>query len=275
MSDAVASEGASLRDALFASAAADAGGSHGAFDPAEYGRTAASAYDDLYDGLDPTAAVEAITALARGRRVLEFGIGTGRVALPLAARGLEVHGIEGSPEMVEVLRRKTGGAALPVVVGDFSTSVVAGTFGVVALLINTIYAVPSQDAQVAVFRNAARHLDQGGHFIVEAWVPDVGSFRNGTAVRPVQIEDGRLELEVARIDVVAQTMRTNKVHLSNDRITLIPANHRYAWPAEMDLMARLAGMRLQHRWESWARSPYGQSSTGHVSVWTKVSPSPW
>jgi SAM-dependent methyltransferase len=241
-----------------------------AFDAAAYGRFAARDYDELYAELDPSAAVETLADLADGGPVVEFGVGTGRLALPLARRGLVIHGIDGSPEMADLLQRKPGGKEIPVVIGDFS-EVTAGTdFGLVILAINTIYALPSQEAQVACFRNAARHLRPGGRFVVEAWVPDVGAFRNGTAVRPVQIHDSHVELEIARLHSASQMMFTSKVHISDGVIRLIPANHRYAWPNELDLMAQLAGMRLAYRWQDWERTPFHDASTTHISVWEKL-----
>jgi SAM-dependent methyltransferase len=246
-----------------------------AFDAGAYGRSAARDYDALHAGLDPSVAVRTLTELAAGRPVVEFGIGTGRIALPLAEAGLEVHGIDGSAEMAEELRRKPGGGKIPIVVGNFA-EVQAGTgFGLALLAINTIYALPTQDAQVACFGNAARHLQTGGCFVVEAWIPDVGAFRDGTAVRPIQIEDGHIELEVARIRPATQTMLTTKFHLTEEGARLIPANHRYAWPAELDLMARLAGLRLVHRWENWHRAAFQDSSKAHVSVWEKVPEGTW
>jgi SAM-dependent methyltransferase len=175
--------------------------------------------------------VETLAELAAGQPVVEFGIGTGRIALPLAERGLEVHGIDGSPEMVSELWRKPGGDQLRVIAGNFAETLAGTSFGLVILAVNTVYALPTQDAQVACFRNAARHLVTGGFFVVEAWIPDVGAFRNGTAVRPVQLEDGHVELEIARIHPAAQTMQTTKVHLSAQGSRLIPAHHRYACPA--------------------------------------------
>lgn len=241
-----------------------------AFDAAEYGRSAAGDYDQLHAELDPSAAVETLADLADGGPVLEFGIGTGRLALPLAQRGLVVHGIEGSPEMAARLQNKDGGREIPVTIGDFSEVTAGRDFGLAVLVINTIFALPSQDAQVACFRNAARHLRPGGRFVAEAWVPDIGAFRNGTAVRPVQIHGGHVELEVARIHPAEQMMSTTKVHISDGGVRLIPANHRYAWPSEMDLMARLAGMRLVYRWEDWSRTPFHDASTAHISVWEKL-----
>jgi SAM-dependent methyltransferase len=239
------------------------------FDAAAYGRFAAHDYDELYAELDPSAAVETLAELADGGPVVEFGIGTGRLALPLVKRGLVVHGIDGSPEMADLLHGKPGGEEIPVVIGDFSQVTAGSDFSLVILAINTIYALPSQEAQVECFCNAARHLRPGGRFVVEAWVPDVGAFRSGTAVRPVQIHDGHIELEVARLHPAKQMMFTNKVHLSDGRIRLIPANHRYAWPSELDLMARIAGLRLAYRWEDWKRTPFRDASMAHVSVWEK------
>jgi SAM-dependent methyltransferase len=239
------------------------------FDPAEYGRQAASGYDDLHAELDPSAAVETLAELAGGGPVVEFGIGSGRLALPLAERGLAVHGIEGSPDMAELLKDKPGGQDIPVVLGDFAQATAGDDFLLAFLAYNTIYALPSQDAQVDCFVNAARHLRPGGCFVVEAWVPDVGAFHNGAAVRPVQVSGGRVELEVAKLHAAEQTMLTTKVHLSESGIRLIPANHRYAWPSELDLMARIAGLRLRHRWENWQRDPFLDASTTHVSVWEK------
>lgn len=241
------------------------------FDAAEYGRFAARDYDKLHAGLDPTAAVDTLAGLADGGPVVEFGIGSGRLALPLAERGLAVHGIEGSPEMASLLQSKPDGKKIPVVLGDFSKATAGDYFRLAVLAYNTIYALPSQDAQVECFLNAAHHLQPGGRFVVEAWVPDVGAFRNGRAVRPVQLQGGHVELEVAELHPAGQTMLTTKVHLTDSGIRLIPANHRYAWPSELDLMARIAGLRLLHRWENWDRAPFHDASTAHVSVWEKPS----
>ena len=245
------------------------------FDPTAYGRATSADYDDMYAELDPTPAVDLLAELAGAGPVLELGIGTGRLALPLAARGLEVHGIEGSPEMAAALRRKPGGQDLPVTVGDFAEVSTGATYTLAVLAINTVFALPSQDAQVRCFRNVARHLEPGGRFVVEAWVPDLGAFRNGTAVRPVTVHDGRVELEVAQLQPASQTMWTTKIHLTNQGVRLVPANHRYAWPAEMDLMARLAGMRLAERWSSWDRAAFTDHSLAHISVWERIADDAW
>lgn len=246
-----------------------AGAGDGGFDPAAYGRRIAADYDATTGAEPAEDAVATLRDLAGGGAVLELGIGTGRLALPLAEAGLEVHGIEGSPEMVGQLRRKPGGEGIPVVVGDFTTARMERTFDLVVLAYNTIFALPSQEAQVACFGNAARHLRPGGAFVVEAWVPDVGAFRAGRAVRPVTLAEGRVVLEVAEIHPAEQTMRTNKVFLDAGGVRVFPANHRYAWPAELDLMARLAGLSLAQRWEDWTRRPYGDHSRAHVSVYRR------
>ena len=240
------------------------------FDPAEYGRNIADDYDETTGAADPAAELAAITELSQGEPILEFGIGTGRLALPLVARGHQVAGIEGSADMVQLLREKPGGAEIPVEVGDFSEARLDGEFGLVVLTMNTIYALPSQQAQVNCFRNAARHLRIGGSFVVEAWLADLGAYRQGRALRLVRHEDGAVVLESSEISPATQTMQTNKIYLSNDSVKVFPANHRYAWPAELDLMAQLAGLELTQRWADWAKHPYTDDSTAHVSIWRKV-----
>jgi SAM-dependent methyltransferase len=245
------------------------------FDPAEYGRAIAADYDDVWAELSPDEAVATVADLVGGGSVLELGIGTGRLALPLVERGVEVAGIEGSPEMVELLRRKPGGDGIEVAVGDFADTSLGRTYDLVLLALNTVFALPSQDAQVACFRNAARHLEGGGRFVVEAWIPDLGAFRDGRSLRPVEMGTGRVVLETAELHQVGQIMRTNKTWFDARGARTFPANHRYAWPEELDLMARLAGMRLEQRWEDWSRRPFGDRSTTHVSVWRKVSEAAW
>jgi SAM-dependent methyltransferase len=245
------------------------------FDASAYGKFIAADYDDVYAKLSWTDEVDTILRLADGGSVLELGIGSGRVALPLRERGVEVHGIEGSEEMVQRLHAKPGGADIPVTVGDFSSTELGRTFDVVFLTFNTIFALPSQDAQVDCFRNAARHLDAGGVFVIQAWIPDVGAFRNGRAMRPYEMSEGRVVMEVAELHPAEQRMETNKIFFDEKGARTFPANHRYAWPSELDLMARLAGMRLDQRWEDWSRAPFGDRSMSHVSVWRKISADAW
>ncbi len=241
------------------------------FDPTAYGASGiADEYDELYAGhWDTAGTVDCLAALAGGGKVLEFGIGTGRLSVPLVERGLEVHGVDGSPEMVARLRTKRGGEKIPVVIGDFSSARAGSDFALVVLAANTIFALPDQEAQVACFRNAADQLAPSGCFVVEAWVPDVGAFRHNRTVRPRIMRPGTVSIETAELDPVAQMMRTTQVVFSNGSARLYPANHRYAWPAELDLMAQLAGMSREARWSDWHRSPFVADSAAHVSVYRR------
>ncbi len=240
-------------------------------DPTAYGASIADDYDELYEGtLDTSSAVECLAALADGGPVLELGIGTGRLALPLAGRGLAVHGVEASPAMVELLRAKPGGADLPVTIGDFTDVAVPGeAFSLVVLAFNTIYALPTEEAQVACFATAARHLRPGGRFVVEAWVPDPGRFVDGAAVSVRNVTPERLSIDTALIRPDPQLMETVQVVFDEDRVRLYPANHRYAGPPELDLMACMAGMRREHRWADWNRSPHQSAARAHVSVYRR------
>jgi SAM-dependent methyltransferase len=201
-----------------------------------------------------------------GGRALEFAIGTGRVALPLAARGVEVSGIDLSQAMVDRLRAKPGGAAPVVVIGDYTSTRVEGTFDLVYLVFNTIGNVTTQDGQVATFANAAAHLRPGGCFVVETGVPHIASGR----FRVFDHDDRRHGID--EYDVVTQAMwshhYTRRPDGAYDRMS-IP--FRYTWPAELDLMARMAGMRLRERWGWWDRRPFTAESDSHVSVWERVS----
>ncbi|GAA3080109.1 class I SAM-dependent DNA methyltransferase [Streptosporangium carneum] len=243
------------------------------FDASAYGRAIADVYDDVYattiSGDCTASAVNRLHELAEGGPVLEFGIGTGRLALPLAERGLSVAGVEGSVEMVRALRAKPGGDRIPVEIGDFAATRVEGEFALVVLAINTIFALPSQDAQVACFRNAAAHLRPGGRFVVEAWIPDLAAFRNGTALRLLSLSEDRVLAEAARLSPADQMMYTTKVNMTSDGLRLLPANHRYAWPAELDLMARLADMEREDRWADWNGAPFTDDSRAHVSVYRR------
>ena len=241
------------------------------YDPTKYGDSIADDYDDMYEHVyDTGGAVEFVADLAHGGSVLELGIGTGRLALPLAQRGMEVHGVDASPAMLEKLRTKPGAADIKVTVGDFaSVQLRPESFSVVLLAINTIFALPDQDAQVAVFQNAARHLAPGGSFVVEAWIPDLGRFQGGRGIWPRHVGGDFVSIEVGALDAVHQRMETTQVRFGPDGPKLYPANHRYAWPAELDLMARLAGMRLCERWEDWQRAPFTTESQNHVSVYER------
>jgi len=240
------------------------------FDPTEYGKAIADEYDDLYEGhFDTENAVAKLAELAQGGPVLELGIGTGRLALPLLERGFEIHGVDASPEMIDILERKPGGDRIPTTIGDFADVDAGRDFAMVVLAVNTIYALPDQDAQVRTFQNAARHLRHGGLFVVEAWVPDLSRFDRGQGVWARKVSGDRVSVEVAWLDAPAQMMRTTQLQFSDAGVRLYPANHRYAWPAELDLMARLAGLEPESRWEDWGRRPFTRFSRQHVSVYRK------
>ena len=204
-----------------------------------------------------------------GGRALELAIGTGRVALPLAARGIEVHGIDLSDAMVGRLRAKPGGADIPVAIGDFTSTVVGEGFDLVYLVFNTIGNVTSQDAQVATFENAARHLRPGGCFVVETHVAGVLHAQAGHRYQVFNHDDDHHGID--EYDLVTQNMWSHHYSRREDgSFERHSVPFRFAWPAELDLMARIAGMRLRERWGWWDRTPFTNESRSHVSVWEKA-----
>ena len=213
--------------------------------------------------VDPV--VDFLADLAGDGRALELAIGTGRIALPLAARGVPVHGIDMSRAMVARLRAKPGGDAIPVTIGDFATTTVDSTFSVVYLVFNTISNLTTQAAQVACFRNAAAHLSPGGYFVIEVGVPQLRRLPPGQNVVPFHVSENRWAYDV--YDVSTQLMSSNYVDVADGRGRFRSIPFRYAWPAEMDLMAELAGMRPHERWDGWTREPFTHESRQHVSVW--------
>jgi SAM-dependent methyltransferase len=238
-------------------------------DAGAYGSWIADDYDALYAGLHETeATVECLAELAAGGAVLELGVGTGRVAIPLAATGLEVHGLDGSAEMLAALQTKPGGDAVVPWQGDFAELNLGRAFGLVALLVNTIYALPDQDAQVRCFQRVAEHLEPGGRFVVEAWIPE--ALPAGESLRPRKLADGLIGLVVADNDPVAQVLSTIQIALGTQLgVRVFPVVHRYAWPSELDLMARLAGLEREARWADWARTPLAPASRHHVTVYRR------
>lgn len=240
------------------------------YDPSAYGRAVAEEYDSLYRTVPGTAeTVSALADMSAGGPILEMGIGTGRLALPLAERGIEVAGIEGSEEMVEQLRVKPGGEEIHVVVGDFAEARVTGEFAVVVLALHTIFGLPSADRQIRCFENAARHLRPGGVFVIEARVLDPADFRGGQALEPRFADAEQVELQVQRFDAVTQRVEVTNVHLSNAGVKLNSYVNQYTTPREFDLMARIAGLRLRERWEDWLHEPFTAHSRRHVSVYER------
>lgn len=241
------------------------------YDPTAYGAAIADVYDDLYrdDAMATAAAVRRLRDLAGAGPVLELGVGTGRLALPLAAAGLSVHGIDASREMLDRLATKPGGADIDTTLADFSSFEVPGQYALAILAFNTIFALPDQDAQVRCFERVAAHLEPGGCFVVETFVPNPARFSEGQSVRLRTMTPERVALEVARIDPVTQFMYTTQVDLRDGGMRLYAANHRYAWPAELDLMARIAGLQLETRWQDWDQTAFTATSQFHVSVYRK------
>jgi SAM-dependent methyltransferase len=234
----------------------------GAEEAARYDESEAAMFEPA--AVDPV--VEVLADLAGGGRALELGIGTGRVALPLAGRGVPVDGIDRSAAMVARLRAKPGGDAIGVTMGDFATTRVNGTFSLVYLVFNTIMNLTTQAAQVACFGNAAAHLAPGGHFVIEVMTPDLRRLPPGQTAVPFRTDSRQWAFDV--YDVATQAMSSNYVTIGGDgRAEYRSIPFRYVWPSELDLMAQLAGLRLAGRWEGWTRQPFTGESRQHVSTW--------
>lgn len=240
------------------------------YNEATYGEAIAEVYDEWYVGTeDDAVAVAVLAELARGGPALELAIGTGRIALPLAAQGVAVQGIDASPAMVAKLRAKPGGAALPVKLGNFADVAVDGEFALIFVVFNTFFALLTQQEQVRCFRNVAAHLPPGGCFVLEAFVPDLTRFNHNQTTQVTQLLTNWLTLEASVHDPVQQRVSSQHVVLSQGGIRLFPVQVRYAWPSELDLMAELAGLRLRSRWQDWQRQPFTAASTSHISVYEK------
>jgi SAM-dependent methyltransferase len=245
------------------------------YEPSSYGDRIADIYDELYGDLfDVEATVARLAELAGDGPLLELAIGTGRVALPLAQRGIEVHGVDISEAMVAKLRAKPGSDAVPVTMGNFADVPVEGRYPLIFIAFNTLFALTSQEEQVRCFENVTGALTDDGAFVVEAFVPDVARFEAHQTVRVEDVKLDRARLEVSRHNPVLQTVDSHHVDLSGGSIELYPVSLRYAYPPELDLMARLAGMRLRERWGGWHKEPFGSHSTSHVSVYEKAGVAP-
>lgn len=239
-------------------------------DAARYGQIWASIYDEVHAHLDPTLAVAVLHELAAGGSALELGVGTGRVAIPLAAAGTRVHGIDASEAMLAKLRAKPGGEAVTTTLGDFTDVPVEGDFALVYIVFSTITGLLTQEAQLACFRAVACKLTRGGVFVVETFVPDPTRFDRQQRVQVNRIEDGRVDLIVSKHDPVAQQVRSQLVQLGADGLSMHPVEVRYVWPSELDLMAQLAGLRLRERWGNWKREPLVAGSPTQISLYERV-----
>jgi SAM-dependent methyltransferase len=238
-------------------------------DDGYFGERVASRYDEsaaeMFDPAVVDPVVGLLVELAGKGRALELGIGTGRIALPLARRGVPVHGIELSKAMVARLRAKPGGEDIPVTIGDFATATVGATFSVVYLVFNTILNLTTQSAQVACFRNAAAHLEPGGCFVIEVIVPALRRLPPGENIRAFHI--GPVRWGFDEYDVAAQGLTSHHFEIVDGSVERLSVPFRYVWPSELDLMAQLAGMTLRARWGGWRHEPFTSDSDKHVSVW--------
>jgi SAM-dependent methyltransferase len=238
---------------------------------ASFDQAAAEIYDQELRG-DEGAATDFLAGLAGGGPALELAIGTGRIAIPLAGRGIRVDGIDFSEPMVAKLRAKPGGERMHIVIGDFAEVAVEGNYPLIYLVFNTLFNLLSQDEQVRCFANAARHLTEDGVFVIEAFTPGyLYRLRDGQYVDAEDIQGQQVILDVGRHDPVSQTLAESHVVLTGQEVRLYPIVTRYAWPAELDLMARIAGLRLRERWADWRRAPFTAESRLHVSVYERVA----
>ena len=229
-----------------------------------YDESAADMFDPA--AIDPV--VGFLAELAGSGRALELGIGTGRIALPLAQRGVTVQGIELSKAMVEELRAKPGGGAIAVTIGDFATTTVDGSFSLAYLVYNTIMNLTTQAAQVACFRNVASHLEQGGCFVIEVMIPELRRLPPGETFRVFHDSEGSWGID--EYDVATQGLISHHLEEVDGALERVSVPFRYVWPGELDLMAELAGMTLRERWSGWDREPFTNDSREHVSVWERV-----
>jgi SAM-dependent methyltransferase len=236
-----------------------------------FGERVAATYDESSADMFEPAVVDAVAGvlagLAGGGRALELGIGTGRIALPLARRGVPVHGIDLSRAMVARLCAKPGGDQVGVTISDFATTRVDGTFSVAYLVFNTIMNLTTQAAQVDCFRNAAAHLAPGGCFVIEVSIPDLRRLPAGQNAVPFHVSPTRWAFDI--YDVATQAMSSNYIEVGGGRGEYTSFPFRYVWPAELDLMAQLAGLRLRERWDGWTGEPFTSESRQHVSIWVK------
>jgi SAM-dependent methyltransferase len=222
---------------------------------------------DMFEPDVVEPAVSFLAGLAGDGAALEFGVGTGRIALPLSRQGVRVHGIDLSPAMIERLRAKPGTQDIGTTVGDFAATQVDGTFRVVYVVWNTIMNLRTQDEQVSCFRNAAAHLEPGGCFVVEVMVPELQRLPPGETTKPFLVSPTRLGFD--EYDIASQGLTSHHYWFEGDRARVESYPGRYVWAAELDLMARLAGMTLRGRWGGWRSEPFTGDSSTHVSVWDK------
>jgi len=233
-----------------------------------FGDNVAQNYDESSRRGDEVAAVAFLEQLVRGGRAPELAIGTGRIALPLSAKGVRVDGIDFSPSMISKLRAKPGGTQLTVTMGNFADVAVPETYDLIYIVFNTLFNLLTQDEQVRCFENVAAHLTEGGVFVIEGGIPtEFCRLRKNQYVDLENIEVNKVQLDIARYDPITQLLEETHVTISNNGTQLFPIVTRYAWPSELDLMARIAGLRLKERWANWNREPITATSSNCISVY--------
>ena len=231
-----------------------------------YGESVADIFDQWYPDFD-LQIISTLVNLAQGGRALELGIGTGRIALPLFQAGIEVHGVDSSTAMIKKMQSKPDGKNIPVSESDFSEFDLEGKFDLIYVVFNTFFGLLTQEDQLQCFTNVANHLSPGGVFLIEAFVPDMARFQDNQTVRMVEIGDDNLRIEVSRINPIEQIVTSKLIHVTETGTRFYPVNLRYAWPAELDLMARFAGLDLLHRWGSWSKTGLTDQDSKHISVY--------
>lgn len=243
------------------------------YEASTYGDRIADTYDarylDRYDGAgDVDSSV--LRKLAGDGPALELGIGTGRVALPLVSSGVQVHGIDASEAMVAEMRNKPGGAEIPVTIGDFAAFQLEESFRLIYVVFNTFFGLATQEDQISCFESVASHLHEDGVFLLQAFVPDPARLAAGSSIKPGRIQLDSLDLDVSSYDLVNQVVTVQHVEITDSGTRLLPVVLRYAYPSELDLMARLAGLRLRDRWGGWAKEPFGPDSGKHISIYERA-----
>jgi SAM-dependent methyltransferase len=239
------------------------------YDERTYGERIADVYDELphVRAQETEPAVEFLASLAGKGPVLELAIGTGRVALPLKQRGIDIRGIDASPRMVEKLRAKSQGKDIPVSMGNFAEVAVDGQYSLVFIVFNTLFALLSQEEQLRCFRNVAAHLLPGGAFVIECFVPDVQLLARRSRLDVSGVDANEVFLNATTYQLLEQRAIGMHIFLSGSGVRMYPVQVRYAWPSELDLMAQVAGLKLRERWAGWRREPFGEESRRHVSVY--------
>jgi SAM-dependent methyltransferase len=236
------------------------------YSPETYGERVAGVYDEWFLHYEPQA-IDVLADLARGGKALELGIGTGRIALPLSQKRVEVHGIDAAPSMTSRLRSKPGADRITITPGNFADVSVDAKFDLVYVVFNTFFALSSQEEQVRCFRNVAARLAPGGCFLIEAFVPDLSRFTHGQVNWARKVTTDQVELDVGQHDPATQRVISQHVVITDGNIRLYPVQIRYCWPSELDLMAQLAGLRLRERWSNWKREPFTSDSGFHISIY--------